>query len=71
VTARLPARILVAVDSSPASVVAARVAVDIAAQLNGCLRFVHVLTDGEVVRAFEPPGTMARSASDGGGPPRR
>lgn len=55
-TPRPPARILVAVDSSPAALAAARVAVDVAERVSGCLLFVHVLTDGEIARAFESAG---------------
>jgi nucleotide-binding universal stress UspA family protein len=41
-------RVLVAVVDSPASLAAARAAVDLAARLHGELRAVHVLVDGDV-----------------------
>lgn len=50
------ARILVAVDDSPAALAAARVAVALAARSGARLRFVHVLGDGELVRALATPG---------------
>jgi nucleotide-binding universal stress UspA family protein len=48
-------RILVAVDDSPAALAAARLAVRLAAEYGAVLRFVHVLGDGELVRALATP----------------
>lgn len=52
-------RILVGVDDSPAALGAARVAIDLAALCHAHLRFVHVIADGELVRA------LARLGHDG------
>lgn len=41
-------RVLVAVADSPASLAAARAAVDLAARLHGELRAIHVIVDGDV-----------------------
>ncbi len=45
-------RILVAVDDTPAALHAARAAVDLAPTQAAHVRFVHVLTDGELARHF-------------------
>lgn len=45
-------RILVAVDDSPTALAAARIAVDMAARSGGCIRFVNVVVDGDLVRAL-------------------
>jgi nucleotide-binding universal stress UspA family protein len=45
-------RILVAVDDSPAALAAASAAVDLAGRLGASVRFLHVLGDGELVRAL-------------------
>lgn len=47
-----PTRILVAVNDSPAALAAGRVAVELARQTGAALRFVHVLTDHELVHAL-------------------
>lgn len=47
-----PRRMLVAVDDSPAALAAVRVAVELATYTGGCIRFVHVTVDGELVRAL-------------------
>lgn len=52
-------RILVAVDESPAALAAVHVAVDLEALSGARLRFVHVIGDGELVRA------LARLGRDG------
>jgi nucleotide-binding universal stress UspA family protein len=49
-------RILVAVDDSPAALVAARLAVDLAGRTGATVHFVHVIGDGELVRALESVG---------------
>ena len=77
-------RILVGVDDSPAALGAARVAVDLAALCRAHLRFVHVIGDGELVRALARlghDGEMAATRSGAAdsllrhvhrrGPPRR
>lgn len=46
------ARILVAVNDSPAALAAARVAVDLARLTGAALRFVHVLGDHELAHAL-------------------
>lgn len=51
-TTRLVSRILVAVDDSPAALAAVRIAVDLAASSGARIRFVHVIGDGELVRAL-------------------
>lgn len=45
-------RILVAVDDSPAALAAVRAALELAALSRARIRFVHVIGDGEVVRAL-------------------
>lgn len=45
-------RILVAVDDSPAAMAAVRTALAIATRTGAHVRFVHVLADGELVRAL-------------------
>ena len=45
-------RILVAVDDSPAALEGVRVAVDLARHSGAQLRCVHVLVDGELLRAL-------------------
>ena len=49
-------RILVAVDDSPAALAAAHAAVDLAAPSGAHIRFVHVIGDGELVRALAKLG---------------
>ncbi len=51
-TGLTPARILVAVDDSPAALEGVRLAVDLARHTGARIRFVHVLVDGELVRAL-------------------
>lgn len=53
-------RILVAVDDSPAALAATRVAVDLAVETGAHVRFVHVLVDGELVRALTATRPEAR-----------
>jgi len=55
-TARAFSRILVAVDDSPAALAAVEVAVTLATQSGARIRFVHVITDGEVLRALTRMG---------------
>lgn len=67
-TSRPFTRILVAVDDSPAGLAAAQVAVDLAAPTGATVRFVHVIGDGELVRALQTLGhdgalATARSAA--------
>lgn len=57
------ARILVAVDDSPAGLAAAQVAVDLAAHTGATVRFVHVIGDGELVRALQSLGRDGKLAS--------
>lgn len=57
-TSRMFNGILVAIDDSPAAL-AAQVAVDLAASSSALIRFVHVIGDGELVRA------LARLGRDG------
>jgi nucleotide-binding universal stress UspA family protein len=57
------ARILVAVDDSPAALVAARLAVDLAGRTGATVHFVHVLGDGELVRALQSVGRDGKLAS--------
>ncbi|HSE72616.1 MAG TPA: universal stress protein [Nocardioidaceae bacterium] len=45
-------RILVGVDDSPAAMAAARLAIRVAASSGGCIRFVNVLSDGELTQAL-------------------
>ena len=45
-------RMIVAVDDSPAALAAVGVAIALAAQTGARLRFVHVIGDGELVRAL-------------------
>jgi nucleotide-binding universal stress UspA family protein len=52
VTSPAAARILVAVDDSPAALAGARLAVELARHSGAELRFVHVLVDGELRRAL-------------------
>jgi nucleotide-binding universal stress UspA family protein len=47
-----PTRILVAVDDSPAALEGVRLAVDLAQHTGAQLRFVHVIVDGELLRAL-------------------
>ena len=49
-------RILVAVDDSPAALAAVRTAVALAVSTEGCLRFVHVVGDGVLLRGLERLG---------------
>lgn len=49
-------RILVAVDDSPAALTAAHAAIDLAVLSGARLRFVHVIGDGELVRALAKRG---------------
>jgi nucleotide-binding universal stress UspA family protein len=61
------ARILVAVDDSPAALDAVQVAVDLAAGSGALVRFVHVIGDGALLRALESlgrDGTLAATRSD-------
>lgn len=51
-TAPTPTRILVAVDDSPAALAGVRLAVDLARHTGALLRFVHVLVDGDLLRAL-------------------
>lgn len=51
-TAPTPTRILVAVDDSPAALAGVRLAVDLARCTGAQVRFVHVLVDGELLRAL-------------------
>ena len=51
-TTLTPTRILVAVDDSPAALEGVRLAVDLARDTGGQLRFVHVMVDGELLRAL-------------------
>ena len=55
-------RILVAVDDSPAALAAAHVAVDLAARSGARIRFVHVIGDGELVRALTRLGRDGKLA---------
>lgn len=57
------ARILVAVDDSPAGLAAAQVGVDLAARTTAVVRFVHVIGDGELVRALERLGRDGQLAA--------
>ncbi|MGZ4645232.1 MAG: universal stress protein [Blastococcus sp.] len=50
-------RLLVAVADSPASLAAARCAVDLAARLGAQLRAVHVVTDGRLAALLGTAGT--------------
>jgi nucleotide-binding universal stress UspA family protein len=47
-----PTRILVAVDDSPAALEGVRLAVDLARHIGAQVRFVHVLVDGDLLRAL-------------------
>lgn len=47
-----PTRILVAVDDSPAALEGVRLAVDLARSIGAQVRFVHVLVDGDLLRAL-------------------
>ena len=47
-----PTRILVAVDDSPAALEGVRLAVDLARHTGAQVRFVHVLVDGDLLRAL-------------------
>ena len=49
-------RVLVAVADSPASLAAARTAVDLAARLHGELRAIHVIADGDLTTLLEAAG---------------
>lgn len=55
-TAAMFHRILVAVDDSAAALAAARAAIDVAVRTGAHLRFVHVTSDGELVRALADQG---------------
>jgi nucleotide-binding universal stress UspA family protein len=49
-------KVLVAVDDSPAALAAARAGIDFAVGVRAHLRFVHVTSDGEVLRALADRG---------------
>ncbi len=49
-------RVLVAVDDSPAALAAARAAIDVAVRTGAHLRFLHVTSDGELLRALADRG---------------
>ncbi|MFZ1179340.1 MAG: universal stress protein [Mycobacterium sp.] len=55
-TTRMFHKVLVAVDDSPAALAAARAAVDFAARTGAQLRFVHVTSDGKLLRALANRG---------------
>lgn len=60
-------RILVAVDDSPAALTAVSAAVDLAVRTGACLRFVHVIGDGELVRGLERLGRDGKVAAERSG----
>jgi nucleotide-binding universal stress UspA family protein len=62
-TALMFHRVLVAVDDSPAALAAARAAVDVAMRTGADLRFVHVTSDGELLRALADRGRDSQLAS--------
>lgn len=62
-TAPMFHRILVAVDDSPAALAAARAAIDVAVRAGADLRFVHVTSDGELLRALADRGRDSQLAS--------
>ena len=62
-TAPMFDKVLVAVDDSPAALAAVRAAVDIAARTGAHLRFVHVTSDGEIVRALANMGRDSELAT--------
>ena len=67
-TALAPTRILVAVDDSPAAFEGVRLAVDLARHTGARIRFVHVLVDGELVRALrglQRDGTLVERRARG------
>ncbi len=47
-----PDRIVIAVDDSPAALAAARLGVEFAGKTGACVRFVHVIGDGALVRGL-------------------
>ena len=61
--ARVFHRILVAVDDSPAALAAVHAAVDLAVVNGARLRFVHVISDGELVRGLERLGRDGQLAA--------
>jgi nucleotide-binding universal stress UspA family protein len=56
-------KVLVAVDDSPAALAAARAAVDFATRTGAHLRFVHVTSDGELLRALAESGRDSQLAT--------
>ena len=62
-TAPMLHKVFVAVDDSPAALAAARIAVDIAARTGAHLRFVHITSDGEIVRALASMGRDSELAT--------
>jgi len=56
-------RVLVAVDDSPAALAAARAAIEFAMRTGARLRFVHVTSDGEVLRALADRGYESQLAT--------
>ncbi|GAB2856326.1 universal stress protein [Nocardioides pacificus] len=62
-TSRAFTRILVAVDDSPAALGAVQVAVDLALLSGGRIRFVHVIGDGDLLRALSGIGHDAGLAA--------
>lgn len=55
-TASVFHKILVAVDDSPAALAAVRAAVELASRTGARIRFVHVMSNGELVRALTRMG---------------
>lgn len=55
-TSQVFTRILVAVDDSPAALSAVQAAVELALLSGGRIRFVHVIGDGDLARAFSRIG---------------
>lgn len=62
-TANMFHRVLVAVDDSPAALAAARAAIDVAVRTGAHLRFVHVTSDGELLRALADRGRDSQLAT--------
>jgi nucleotide-binding universal stress UspA family protein len=61
------ARVLVAVDDTPAALAAVRVAIGVAASSGGRIRFLHVRTAGELTQALSLT-ELASGPEKGGGP---
>ncbi|NGP04517.1 universal stress protein [Rhodococcus sp. 14C212] len=56
-------KILVAVDDSPAALAAVRSAIDLASRTGARIRFVHVISNGELVRALSRMGRDSELAT--------